>query len=136
MLADIITKSSIKKLGAIVLSSLIISLFGCDSKEGFSSINSENLSDSCLEGLVLTDLKEALRNCTLIIKNNPEKAKHLNARSLIYILLGQDNLACIDIKSALDLTNKEGQDGDPLLGHELNIRHTNCMQRRIISGND
>ena len=95
----------------------------------------ELAASSCLEGLDLERLDEALNHCNAVVKGHPGNPIPLTDRSLIHTLMGRDDEACDDVKQASALMAKDGQRHDPLLKHELAVRQQSCKQRATMAGN-
>ena len=91
-------------------------------------------ASSCLEGLDLERLDEALNHCNAVVKGHPGNPIPLTDRSLIHTLIGRDDEACADVKQASALIAKDGQRHDPLLKHELAVRQQSCKQRATMAG--
>ncbi len=123
-------------LKILILLSITILQIGCREKGDMSTINSQLSSNSCLEGINLSKLEIALDNCNKIIEKYPNSALALNARSMLFILLDEDDLACKDIEKGISLIKNKTITNDRLLIHELKTRHKNCIQSRTISDND
>ena len=113
-------------------------LLSC-SNNSISSLDSplpQLYPQSCLEELDPKKLNSALKRCNKVIKKYPENPEPLNDRSMIYTLLGEINLACLDVAKALDLINSNKNQTDPLIRYEINIRQQSCMQRKNILDKD
>lgn len=92
-------------------------------------------ASSCLEGLDLKRLDEALNHCNAVVKGHPGNPIPLIDRSLIHTLIGLDDEACADVKQASALVANDGKRHDPFLKHELAVRQQSCKQRATMAGN-
>ncbi len=101
--------------------------------------NSNNFrisEQACLENLDLKWLQRSLDQCNLVISQHQNNPLPLNDRSLIYILMGENILACADVSKALKLIDKQSKEADPLILHELKVRQGSCKQHLNIKGKD
>ncbi len=134
----IATKYSIKKLRLVSLFISLTLALGCSQtgNNGMTNKNNSLSPNSCLDDLRTNELVKSINSCTEVIKMYPDRPQPLNDRSLLYILIGDMDLACQDIRKGIDLLTKEKTTADPLLKYELNVRHANCMQLRNILDKD
>ena len=111
-----------------------MSSFGCKSKStSFIDNDSQALSpQSCREEISLSPLEKALEHCNKVIKAHKENPEPLNDRALIYTLMNQIDLACKDSFKAFKIINNQKVKADPLVFHEIKVRHDSCMHRRNI----
>ena len=136
MRIDIVTKSP-NLISKILICGLLASGFGCQNK--LSSINEIDLDVSpqaCLEFLDLKFLEQTLEHCNKIVERYKNNAAPIIDRSLIYILMDRDSLACKDVKSALIILENQGKGSNPLLLDELIVRQYSCMDRLNMADKD
>ena len=98
--------------------------------EAKDTLTQNNSNNSCLDSLVVNEPKKALPTCNTIINKFPNSPKLLNERSIIYSLLGENELACLDIFKAMNLLQEFSSDKlDPLIKYQIEVRHTSCRKR-------
>ena len=122
---------------ALVLAGLLLLIQACvrGSETAKPTNDPELAASSCLEGLDLQRLDEALNHCNAVVKGHPGNPIPLTDRSLIHTLIGRDDEACADVKQASALLAKGDQRHDPMLKHELTVRQQSCKQRATMAGN-
>ena len=49
--------------------------------------------------------------------------------------MGKTDQACADVTQAMALLRQDSKSADPMVVHELNVRHKSCKQRDTIFGN-
>jgi regulator of sirC expression with transglutaminase-like and TPR domain len=84
--------------------------------------------DSCLDLISKNSSKKALNMCSKIVEKFPNYPEPLVDRSLIYTLLGEEKLACKDIKSAMSLINDKSIEIDPLIKYQVQVRYNSCKK--------
>ena len=104
---------------------------GCSniSKESEESLDTQLNVHSCLESINNNDLDKALKICSRVIEKFPNSPIPHGDRSLIYIVKGENDLACIDAQNALNMVNVQIDDIDPLIEYQIKIRHASCKKR-------
>ena len=109
---------------------------GGDSGRPGTTVNDAELAaSSCLEGLDLQRLDEALTHCNAVVAGHPDNPVPLTDRSLLHTLMGRDDEACADVSQASALIKRQTKTADPLLRHELDVRQQSCKQRATMAGN-
>ena len=117
-----------------ILSRLILLLFLFHSLAGCNN-TSETLEESqliepylenCLDPLQMDNLENKLEDCNALLKINGKDPTLLNNRSIIYLLMGKNNLACNDVSQALAIIKNQKIKSNSLIINELRIRHNNC----------
>ena len=94
-------------------------------KELNASIN----INSCLDQINRKNLEQLLKLCSKVIEKFPNSPIPHGDRSLIYIVKGENDLACIDAQNALNMVNVQIDDIDPLIEYQIKIRHASCKKR-------
>lgn len=124
---------------------VLIGTIACQAPDPPTAADQQRLEEpepSCLDGFESGKLEDVLTRCNSRVRDNPSEISPLNDRSLVLSLSGQHDLACADVETALGLLRKQtpGQGtskvNDPMLRHELEVRHATCKQRRTIDGSD
>ena len=109
---------------------------GGDSGRPDATANDAELAaSSCLKGLDLQRLDEALTHCNAVVAGHPNNPVPLTDRSLLHTLMGRDDEACADVSQASALIKRQTKTADPLLRHELDVRQQSCKQRATMAGN-
>ena len=95
---------------ALLLAGLLLLIQACSGTgDALKPTTDPALSaSSCLEGLDLERLDEALNHCNAVVKGHPGNPIPLNDRSLIHTLIERDDEACADVKQASALIAKRG----------------------------
>ncbi len=120
------------KFAHLIVYSLIIIGFGCmkpNYRENNLSIKPTINTNSCLASIEKNNLKKVLDICKEVINKYPNSPYALNDRSLIYTIMGEQELACQDTKIALDLIKENQNNIDPLIKYQLKIRDAACKKR-------
>ncbi len=119
-----------------MIAGLLFTGVGCRSRSAPTNAlsNAELTPQACLEELDLSELDQALNRCNQVVAAHSTDPGPLTDRSLLHTLMGQLELACVDVDKALLLIKRQGQTADPMVRHELNVRHTSCKQRASMAG--
>ena len=124
---------------------VLIGTIACQAPDSPTAADQQRLKEpepSCLNGFESRKLEDVLTRCNSRVRDNPGDIAPLNDRSLVLSLSGQHDLACADVETALGLLLKQtprpntNKVNDPMLRHELEVRHATCKQRRTIDGSD
>ena len=94
-----------------------------------NSLDSQIKIDSCLESINKNDLEKALKMCNHVVGKFPNHPEPLSDRSLIYTLLGEERLACLDVNHANRLIKNEMINIDPLIKYQMKVRYNSCNKR-------
>ena len=88
-----------------------------------------------MSNLDLNKLNKALQRCNEVVSAHRDKPAALADRSLLLTLMGKTEQACADVTQAMELLRHNKRSTDPMVVHELNVRHKSCKQRDSIVGN-
>ena len=126
-----------RALAAVLIAGLLFTGVGCRSRSAPTNVLSEAqlTPQACLEELDLDQLDLALSRCNQVVAAHRADPAPLTDRSLLHTLMGQLDLACLDVAKALTLVKRQGKTADPMVSHELKVRQTSCKQRINIAGN-
>ena len=129
------TKSK-QGLAALLITGLLFTGVGCRSRSAPTNALSEAelTPQACLEELDLDQLDQALKRCNQVVSAHRADPAPLTDRSLLHTLMGQLDLACLDVDKALTLVKRQGKTADPMVSHELKVRQTSCRQRASMAG--
>jgi len=121
---------------AVLIAGLLFTGVGCRSRSApTNALNEAELTpQACLEELDLNQLDQALSRCNQVVAAHGADPAPLTDRSLLHTLMGQLELACLDVDKALTLVKRQGKTADPMVSHELKIRQTSCRQRASMAG--
>ena len=124
-------------MAALVLSSLLIGLAGCQTQKTPSQ-NQRSISTetSCLKQYQVSEPNRALQACNDAIAATPNQPELLRDRAFIHTLNGQHQKACEDVAAGLKLIRESTASVDPMLSHELDVRQATCKHARTIAGSD
>ena len=92
-------------------------------------LDSQIKIDSCLESINKNDLDKALKICNQVVDKFPNHPEPLSDRSLIYTLLREERLACLDVNHANRLIKNEMINIDPLIKYQIKVRYNSCNKR-------
>jgi hypothetical protein len=128
--------NSKRVLATVLITGLLFTGVGCRSRSAPTNAltEAELTPQACLEELNLSDLDRALSRCNQVVAAHRADPAPLTDRSLLHTLMGQLELACLDVDKALTLVKRQGSSSDPMVKHELTVRQTSCRQRAINSG--
>ena len=125
------------RVAAVVLSSLLVCLTGCQSqKTPTQKTRSISTETSCLKQYQVSEPNRALQACNDAIAATPDQPELLRDRAFIHTLNGQHQEACADVDAGLKLIEQSTAPVDPMLSHELEVRQATCKHARTIAGND
>ncbi len=113
-----------------ILLVLALFSFGCTSasREKTNSLDPQIKIYSCLETIKENNPEKSLATCSQVVKKFPNEPEPLSDRSLIYTLMGENNLACIDVKNALNIIRSQSKNIDPLIKYQIKVRHDSCKK--------
>ena len=120
-----------------MISGLLLTGLGCRSRSEPkpSPISTEISIADCMSDLDLNKLDKALQRCNEVVDAHGDKPAALADRSLLLTLMGKTDQACADVTKAMALVRQNKRSTDPMVVHELNVRHKSCKQRDSIVGN-
>ncbi|QNI86714.1 tetratricopeptide repeat family protein [Synechococcus sp. ROS8604] len=120
-----------------MIGGLLLTGLGCRSRSEPkpSSVSAETSIADCMSDLDLNKLNKALQRCNEIVEAHGDKPAALADRSLLLTLMGKTDQACADVTQAMALLRQSKRSTDPMVVHELNVRHKSCKQRDSIVGN-
>ena len=121
----------------LMIGGLLLTGLGCRSRSEPkpSSVSAETSIADCMSDLDLNKLNKALQRCNEIVEAHGDKPAALADRSLLLTLMGKIDQACADVTQAMALLRQSKRSTDPMVVHELNVRHKSCKQRDSIVGN-
>ena len=121
----------------LMIGGLLLTGLGCRSRSEPkpSSVSAETSIADCMSDLDLNKLDQALQRCNEVVDAHGDKPTALADRSLLLTLMGKTDQACADVTQAMALLRQSKQSTDPMVVHELNVRHKSCKQRDSIVGN-
>ena len=116
---------------------LLLTGLGCRSRSEPkpTSLTPEIAIADCMSNLDLNKLDKALQRCNEVVNAHGDKPAALADRSLLLTLMGKTEQACADVTQAMALLRQNKRSTDPMVVHELNVRHKSCKQRDNILGN-
>ncbi|MDA7491016.1 hypothetical protein N9A81_00915 [Synechococcus sp. AH-707-M23] len=131
------TSSSIRFIPILMIGGLLLTGLGCRSRSEPkpATISPEISIADCMSDLDLNKLDKALQRCNQVVDAHGDKPAALADRSLLLTLMGKTDQACADVTQALALLNKGIRTADPMVVHELKVRHKSCKQRDTNLGN-
>ena len=95
--------------------------------------SSQAAAKSCLEEFKADRLDRVLERCNAVVQDHPDHPAPLSERSLVHNLRGDSKKACVDVRAALTLLNRNDTfSTDPLLKKELEVRQAACKQVRTM----
>ena len=121
----------------LMISGLLLTGLGCRSRSETKPAGASpeaSISD-CMSDLDLNKLDRALQRCNQVVDAHGDKPAALADRSLLLTLMGKTDQACADVTQAMELLRQNKRSTDPMVVHELNVRHKSCRQRDNILGN-
>ncbi|WP_255476302.1 hypothetical protein [Synechococcus sp. SYN20] len=120
-----------------MISGLLLTGLGCRSRSEPkpATVSPEISIADCMSDLDLNKLDKALQLCNQVVDAHGDKPAALADRSLLLTLMGKTDQACADVTQALALLSKGSRTADPMVVHELKVRHKSCKQRDTILGN-
>jgi hypothetical protein len=121
----------------LMISGLLLTGLGCRSRSETKPAGASpeaSISD-CMSDLDLNKLERALQRCNQVVDAHGDKPAALADRSLLLTLMGKTDQACADVTQAMALLRQNKRSTDPMVVHELNVRHKSCRQRDSIMGN-
>jgi hypothetical protein len=132
-----LTTSSIRFIPILMIGGLLLTGLGCRSRSEPkpATISPEISIADCMSDLDLNKLDKALQRCNQVVDAHGNKPAALADRSLLLTLMGKTDQACADVTNALALLRQDSRNADPMVVHELNVRHKSCKQRDTILGN-
>ena len=135
-MTSVTATNSKQGLAALLIAGLLFSGMGCRSRSAPTTALSEAelTPQACLEDLDLDQLDQALKRCNQVVSAHRADPAPLTDRSLLHTLMGQLDLACLDVDKALTLVKRQGKTADPMVSHELKVRQTSCRQRASMAG--
>ena len=121
----------------LMIGGLLITGLGCHSRSEpkQSTVSPETSIADCMSDLDLNNLDKALQRCNEVVDAHRDKPAALADRSLLLTLMGKTDQACADVTQAMALLRQDKRSTDPMVVHELNVRHKSCKQRDSIVGN-
>ncbi len=121
----------------MMIGGLLLTGLGCRSRSEPkpATISPEISIADCMSVLDLNKLDKALQRCNQVVDAHGDKPAALADRSLLLTLMGKTDQACADVTQALALLNKGIRTADPMVVHELKVRHKSCKQRDTNLGN-
>jgi hypothetical protein len=132
-----LTTSSIRFIPILMIGGLLLTGLGCRSRSEPkpATISPEISIADCMSDLDLNKLDKALQRCNEVVDAHGDKPAALADRSLLLTLMGKTDKACADVTQAMALLRQDSRTADPMVVHELNVRHKSCKQRDTILGN-
>jgi hypothetical protein len=132
-----LTTSSIRFIPILMIGGLLLTGLGCRSRSEPkpATISAEISIADCMSDLDLNKLDKALQRCNEVVDAHGDKPAALADRSLLLTLMGKTDQACADVTQAMALLRQDSRTADPMVVHELNVRHKSCKQRDTILGN-
>jgi hypothetical protein len=132
-----LTTSSIRFIPILMIGGLLLTGLGCRSRSEPkpATIPPEISIADCMSDLDLNKLDKALQRCNEVVDAHGDKPAALADRSLLLTLMGKTDQACADVTQAMALLRQDSRTADPMVVHELNVRHKSCKQRDTILGN-
>jgi hypothetical protein len=132
-----LTSSSIRFIPILMIGGLLLTGLGCRSRSEPkpAAISAEISLADCMSDLDLNKLDKALQRCNEVVDAHGDKPAALADRSLLLTLMGKTDQACADVTQAMALLRQDSRTADPMVVHELNVRHKSCKQRDTILGN-
>ena len=120
-----------------MIGGLLLTGLGCRSRSEptCATVSPEISIADCMSDLDLNKLDEALQRCNEVVDAHGDKPSALADRSLLLTLMGKTDQACADVTQAMALLRQDSRTTDPMVVHELNVRHKSCKQRETILGN-
>ena len=117
-------------ISKVIICAMAFSSFSCmnRSQRNNASFNTKLDINSCLEQVKINDLKKVLKLCNEVIDQFPNNPEPLINRSLIYTLKGEQDLACLDVKTAFIKLKESGDKIDPLIKYQIQVRHDSCAK--------
>ena len=92
-------------------------------------------SNDCLNEVRMDRLKQALKRCDAVVAAFPKDPLPLNERYLLHTLAEDDKAACLDIRQAAILMERQsGQALDPMLRHDIQRRLSDCLTSKTLPG--
>ena len=121
----------------LMIGGLLITGLGCHSRSEPkpATVSPETSIADCMSDLDLNNLDKALQRCNEVVDAHRDKPAALADRSLLLTLMGKTDQACADVTQAMALLRQDKRSTDPMVVHELNVRHKSCKQRDSIVGN-
>ena len=121
----------------LMIGGLLLTGLGCRSRSEpkTATVSAETSIADCMSDLDLNKLDQALQRCNEVVDAHGDKPAALADRSLLLTLMGKTDQACADVTQAMALLRQSKQSTDPMVVHELNMRHKSCKQRDTIVGN-
>lgn len=121
----------------LMIGGLLLTGLGCRSRSEPkpSSVSAETSIADCMSDLDLNKLDQALQRCNEVVDAHGDKPAALADRSLLLTLMGKTDQACADVTQAMALLRQSKRSTDPMVVHELNVRHKSCKQRDSIVDN-
>ena len=121
----------------LMIGGLLLTGLGCRSRSEpkTATVSAETSIADCMSDLDLNKLDKALQRCNEVVDAHRDKPAALADRSLLLTLMGKTDQACADVTQAMTLLRQDRRSTDPMVVHELNVRHKSCKQRDSIVGN-
>ena len=121
----------------LMIGGLLLTGLGCRSRSEpkTATVSAETSIADCMSDLDLNKLDQALQRCNEVVDAHGDKPAALADRSLLLTLMGKTDQACADVTQAMELLRQNKGSTDPMVVHELNMRHKSCKQRDTIVGN-
>ena len=121
----------------LMIGGLLLTGLGCRtrSEPKPATISPEISIADCMSDLDLNKLDKALQRCNQVVDTYGDKPAALADRSLLLTLMGKTDQACADVTQAMALLRQNSSSTDPMVVHELKVRHKSCKQRDSIVGN-
>ena len=121
----------------LMIGGLLLTGLGCRSRSEpkTATVSAETSIADCMSDLDLNKLDQALQHCNEVVDAHGDKPAALADRSLLLTLMGKTDQACADVTQAMALLRQNKGSTDPMVVHELNMRHKSCKQRDTIVGN-
>ena len=121
----------------LMIGGLLLTGLGCRSRSEpkTATVSVETSIADCMSDLDLNKLDQALQRCNEVVDAHGDKPAALADRSLLLTLMGKTDQACADVTQAMALLRQNKGSTDPMVVHELNMRHKSCKQRDTIVGN-
>ena len=116
---------------------MVLCVAGCQSQQATTQTESPISSvASCLKQYQISEPNSALQACNEAIAATPDQPELRRDRAFIHTLNEQHQEACADVAAGLKLIRNAASPVDPMLRHELEVRHATCKHARTIAGND